>query len=302
MLPELSALRPEQRARAILASAQGELNARLWQAALGGQEDRGSSATAPAYISGIGGLDALLADMVKGGAGASPIIAPRPSALAPAASPNKKASGLPPVSAANAPYAASISAASARTGIPAVTLAAIVNAEAGKGRDGAWNPLSRNPRSSAAGLGQFIGGTWLGLARQAGTWLNRHARAQGLIDDTGTVLPGAQSALLALRYDPEAAIESVADYARMNVARLRHAGALIGDTASDLARAAYIGHHLGPGDAIRFYNGGLESARAARLLSAQIGAERAGRRIAAAGDAATAHRGWLMGYVEKFIG
>ena len=94
----------------------------------------------------------------------------------------------------------------------------------------------------------------------------------------------------------------VLEDSRANVERLRHAGASIGESASEIARAVYIGHHLGPGDAVRFYNGRLDANRAAHLLSAQVGAEKAARHIAAASDATAAHRGWLLDYVEKFIG
>lgn len=304
MLPELSPLTPEQRACIILSNTRAETNSRLWRAALGGIGDgddrRMQQVTAHAYMSGSGGLDALLANIVKAISGHSPATVSQSSATP--LPPEQPSSRPLPVSSAAAPYAASFSAAARRTGIPSATLSAIVSAEAGRNRNATWNPLSRNPRSSAAGLGQFLSGTWLGLARQAGTWLNHHARAAGMIDESGSLLPGAKSALLALRYDPEAAIESVADYARMNVARLRQAGAMIGETASELSRAAYIGHHLGPGDAIRFYNERLDTNRAAHLLSVQIGSEKAGRLIANAGDASAAHRKWLLSYIGKIIG
>lgn len=303
MLPELAALSPGQRAQVLLSSARADLNKRLWQAALGGAgeggEGSGASPPASAYISGRGGLEALLQGALEGMSAERhmPNVQGPPAQSAPASDLSPKA-----LTSANAPYAATLHAATARTGIPAATLSAIVNAEAGRGANGAWNPLSRNPRSSAAGLGQFLSGTWLGMARQAGTWLNAQARAAGLVDAGGRLAPGAKAALLELRYDPQAAIETVADYARANVARLRQAGASIGETASEIARAAYIGHHLGPGDAVRFYNGNLDPQRARMLLSAQIGAEKAEHRIAQAGDATRAHRGWLLDYVGKFIG
>lgn len=303
MLEKLTVLNPEQRARMIVSTAREELNGRLWQAALGGATKGDDKAfpqgAAPAYVSGSG-LDALLADMVKDIGSHSSVTMPLPPVATPR--PETPASKPLPISNAAAPYAASFSAAATRTGIPSAALSAIIGAEAGRDKNGAWNPLSRNPRSSAAGLGQFLSGTWLGLARQAGTWLNAHAREAGLIDSAGTIAPGAKSALLAMRYDPQAAIESVADYARANVERLRHANASIGESTSEIARAAYIGHHLGSGDAIRFYNGRLDANRAAHLLSAQIGAEKAARHIAAASDATAAHRGWLLDYVKKFIG
>jgi hypothetical protein len=235
MRPELAALSPAERARTLLSTAKAELNGRLWQAALGsaGRDTISKGEPAPAYLPAGGGLEALLRAVMEPG---------REQPTAPRAQVPPSFSASPPLRklAAAAPYASHLDAASARTGIPAATLSAIVNAEAGRAENGAWNPLSRNPRSSAAGLGQFLSGTWLGLARQAGTWLNAQARATGLVDAEGRIAHGAQSALLALRYDPQAAIETVADYARANVARLRQAGASIGENASEIARAPPI--------------------------------------------------------------
>lgn len=300
MRPDLAALSPADRARALLSVARTELDGRLWRAALGGISEGTAGASPPSYIARPDALDALLrqgmsAQLVLSEDSTTilqttPSHAPQPTVISAALAP------------ANARYAGALNAAAARTGLLATALSAIISAEAGRGADGAWNPLSRNPRSSAAGLGQFLSGTWLGLARKEGTWLNRYARGHGLVDAAGHIAPGGKAALLALRYEPQAAIESVADYARANVSRLREAGVAVGDGAAEIARAAYIGHHLGPGDALRFYKEGLSSARARTLLFAQIGADKAEMRIAQAGDAARAHRGWLLGYVEKHIG
>lgn len=277
------------------------MDGRLWRAALG-EAGRGGAATGSApYAPHMERLDALLRQAV-GAAGALPALdhAPRRVERVDAAKPHT--TNMVSLAPANARYAGMLDAAAARTGLATATLSAIINAEAGRRADGGWNPLSRNPRSSAAGLGQFLSGTWLGLARQGGTWLNRYAQEHGLVDAAGHIAPGAKSALLALRYTPQAAIESVADYARANVSQLRRAGVAVGEGAADVARAAYIGHHLGPGDALRFYKGELSSVRAHALLAAQIGTEKAAHRVAQAGDAARAHRGWLLGYVEKHIG
>jgi hypothetical protein len=46
----------------------------------------------------------------------------------------------------------------------------------------------------------------------------------------------------------------------------------------------------------------LDPHRARTLLAAQIGGNQAEQHIARAGDATAAHRGWLLGYVQKFIG
>jgi hypothetical protein len=202
---------------------------------------------------------------------------------------------------ANARFAPALEAAATRTGIPAPALAAIIDAEAARLPDGTWNPHSRNPRSSAAGLGQFLSGTWLEMARREGTWLNAAARQRGLVDAQGHIAPHERGALLALRHDPAASIEAVADYARGNVEAMRRRGIAIGNDAQSLARAAYIGHHLGPGDAIRFYDGTIAPERARILLGAQIGADRAMRRIARSGNAPLAHRQWLMSHIDAHV-
>jgi hypothetical protein len=180
-------------------------------------------------------------------------------------------------------------------------LAAIVNAEAAKGADGRWLPYSRNPRSSAAGLGQFLSGTWRGEAEREGTWLNAVAQQQGWLAGNGKVKREHRAELLALRYKPEAAIHATADYARANLDSLRRAGVKIAEGAQPIAQAAYLGHHLGGGDAIRFLRDGLAPDRARVLLNAQIGVGKASRRVAEAGDAATAHRTWLLDYVGRNV-
>ena len=201
----------------------------------------------------------------------------------------------------NAGYAPILTAAAQRVGVPPTALASIVHAEAAKGSDGRWLPYSRNPRSSAAGLGQFLSGTWRGEAEREGTWLNQVARQRGWLGDNGKVKGAHRADLLALRYNPEAAIQATADYAKDNLGALRRAGVAIGEGAQAIAQAAYLGHHLGRGDAIRFLRDGLDPGRARVLLNAQVGAGRAGRRIAESGNAATAHRAWLLDYVGRNV-
>jgi hypothetical protein len=304
---DLAQMRPEQKAELIYTQAHSELTSRLWRAALGDGGDFASPEAAPAEGAGaMTDFDSLLAALG----------APRPAARAPTAPvaapepPKADDAHLPEGAVAvgragglgvNARHEASLNAAAARTGIPAAALAAIVDAEAAKDRDGGWKAYSRNPRSSAAGLGQFLSGTWQSEAERPGTWLNGEAKARGWLTESGKVARGARSELLALRYDPAASIQATADYARGNLDRLRRAGVAIGDGMEGVAHAAYLGHHLGVGDAIKFMKGGLDASRARLLLSAQVGAAAAGQRIAAAGDATDAHRAWLLNYVGRNV-
>lgn len=306
-----NALTPEQKAKLIYNEAHSELSGRLWRAALGSADssDDGVPAKARAAMtSGQGGalgLDRLLALLDSRAHGASPA-ADAPAAVA---APGKAEAAPAGVAAAplamedgpNARYAGMLDAAAARTGVPASALAAIVDAEAAKGAGGTWQPYSRNPRSSAAGLGQFLNRSWEGEAERSGTWLNATAQANGWLNARGQVKSENRGALLAMRYDPRASIETVADYARANLQALRGSGVHIGEGAEHVAQAAYLGHHLGLGDARQFLAGGLSPDRARKLLGAQVGTAAAERRIAQTGSAVSAHRSWLLDYVGKHV-
>lgn len=317
---DLAALPAAKKAEMIYSQARSEMSDRLWRAALGtgGEEPRSAGGRSEGMS-----FDALLTLLdVKSGAATPPPPSPRqpPAAITPEIEPApvtaQPQSTPPPIAAPtradglgpNARHMPALSAAAARTGIPVPALAAIVHAEAAKARDGSWIATSRNPRSSAAGLGQFLSGTWQGMAEIKGTWLNDVARTRGWLGDGGKLLSGARSALLALRFDPAASINTTADYARHNLDGLRRAGVSIGSGASTIAQSAYLGHHLGLRDAVRFMQGGLDPARAKMLLGAQVGVARASEHIAAAGNATAAHRTWFMNYVsrnvrpEKFVG
>lgn len=301
-----------RRAALIYAQARNELSNRLWQAALGTNDQGFARASKPERSAQGVSLDTLMALMMARDAdGNAPVRAPKEARMPSAAAPSDVERARAPISAAgaerpaglgvNAGFAGMLAAAAERTGIPAPALAAIVNAEAAKARDGRWQIYSRNPRSSAAGLGQFLSSTWKGEAERSGTWLNRTCQSRGWIDARGRVIKEARSQLLAMRYDPEASINAIADYAKGNLDRLRSAGVQIGTGLDAIAQAAYFGHHLGIGDAIKFMKGGLSGGRARRLLDAQIGNGAASRRIADAGDATSAHRNWLLGYVGRNI-
>lgn len=318
----LEALSPAERARVIYTHARAEMSNRLWQAAIGRVESEpnpGAGLQSPCNHAGEANLMALIAQLNQSQPGVANAVAP--AAIAPPpAMPSPDAAGdaetLPAAGAftpvangaaepvalgANSAHAAALQRAAARSGMPPAALAAIVDAEAAKRPDGSWNLMSRNPRSSAAGLGQFLSGTWIGMAEQPGTWLNEVARQKNWLGSDNRVRTSARGPLLALRYNAEASINSTADYAQSNIRQIRKAGIRTADSPQAMAQLAYLGHHLGPGDAIRYLKGGLSENRAAHLLKAQIGTDQASSRISRAGDAATAHRNWLNSYVARNV-
>lgn len=332
---DLAALTPAQRANVIYAQAQSELSTRLWRAAIGDGEREAGKSRNPLGAGSDMSMDSLLellgtqaprsakgrcncqcacschdeaddvAALPKGPMTAerARAVAARPAEMASAPTSGAVAGATSGALAlgANSRYADALAAAEARSGVPASALAAIVNAEAGKGHDGSWNPLSRNPRSSAARLGQFLSGTWQGLAEQSGTWLNEVAKARGWLKENGKLDPSRRSELLALRYDPQASILTVADMARNNLHKLESSGLNVRADSETLAKAAYLSHHLGLGDARKFLAGGIDAGRARQLLAAQIGGSAAEQRIASAGDATRAHRQWLLEFIDRHI-
>lgn len=290
---DLAALPPAKRTEIIYRAARSGLDQLLWQSALGSAADPPAP---PALALGHGplSLDALVEALSM-----EDRLAPRLTATPPMPAAAPLQAGELRLG-ANAAFRPMLERAAARTGLDPALLATIVDAEAARRPDGSWDPASRNPRSTAGGLGQFLAGTWLDEVRRPGSWLAAEATARGWLAPGGTVREGARSALLALRFDPEASIQATADHAAANLKRLRAAG-IRADSLPDQARAAYLAHHLGLGDALRFLGAGLADSRAGRLLAAQVGEAGASRRIADAGGAAEAHRAWLLAYVDRRI-
>lgn len=312
--PRLSA---EARVALAWSDMRQEMLRQLWQAALGDAEGSAPGSGGAPGVSAFSaqlGIDPAILLALQGSTGALEHVRPSPedaSFPAPASSGSGAASasqGFRSSGASgaldlegNAIYQPYLEGAAARTGLSAAMLAAIVSAEAAT-RDGVWNPNSRNPRSTAAGLTQFLASTWESETERPGTWLNGIAHERGWLDANGKVRAAAREDLLALRFDPRASIEAAADYAHANLSALEKQGLVPGGLSDgELAKRAYLAHHLGVGDAARFLTKGLSSARARVLLASQIGGGAAASHIQAAGNAADAHRQWLTAYVDRKI-
>jgi hypothetical protein len=278
------------------ASAQEALRAamvrQLWAAALMGDAQAGQEpARASGFVSAPGlpsELLAVLSQLQGLDDGATPPLSRMP---------------MGPVElGSNAIYEDAIQSAAQRTGLEPGALAAIIEAEAAKLPGGQWDPYSRNPRSSAAGLSQFLSGTWITEAQRPGTFLNQEAARRGWLDQEGRVLPQARETLLNLRFEPTFSIHAAADYARDNLARLDRLG-FVEDNASPerVAQLAYLTHHLGPQGAVDFLRGAFTEDRAKHLLSRQIGDARAAAYADRNGGYVSGHRAWLNGYIDRKI-
>lgn len=136
------------------------------------------------------------------------------------------------------------------------------------------NPQARAGTSSAAGLYQFIGSTWLET-------LDRHGANHGLgwadaaiRESSGgskIVDPAMRAQIMALRYDPDAASLMAAELANDNKAALRETLGRDPDFAE-----LYMAHFLGSDGAARFLTQMQQSpdATAAALFPKQAAANR----------------------------
>jgi peptidoglycan hydrolase-like protein with peptidoglycan-binding domain len=205
----------------------------------------------------------------------------------------------------NERYRSALLEAQTITRIGAASLAALVDAEAGKikgGPDaGVWDPKSTNVRSGAAGLTQFIETTWCEMACKAGSRLNAVGQQKALVTGNGQIAPGMKGALLDLRFDPTLSIDTAAEYGLANLALLQK-DQLVRDDAGDDERAwfMYLAHHEGPAGAEQFLR--KQGAVPFDKFVAQVGQDRAIELVSAAhGDVTLAYRNWLTSYIDQKI-
>lgn len=201
----------------------------------------------------------------------------------------------------NEVYRAHLLKAQDRTDIDAAALAALIDAEATKLPTGEWNRNSTASTSSAAGLTQFLAGTWLDQAKRQDTLLNAIGKAKGYVTATDDVASGRKDDLLSLRFDPELSIVTAAEYGLFNLDALVKAG-LVDDEIGDdeKARFLYLAHHEGlPG--AKAFLGGTDSHTFSDLAK-QVGGGRAQRYVnEASGDTTRAYKNWLNDYLDLRI-
>ena len=134
----------------------------------------------------------------------------------------------------------SIARASQATGVDFNYLLAQAKLESG------LNPSARAGTSSAAGLYQFLGGTWLDTVDQHGEQYGL-GWASTAIDNGRVADPALSKQIMALRYDPDASSLMAAELAKDNSAALRTTLGREPDFAE-----LYLAHFLGSDGASRF--------------------------------------------------
>ncbi len=228
----------------------------------------------------------------------------------------------------NAKYRDFILAASARAGIIPQGIAAFCEAEALKifipklDKDGKpvknkkshltvmlntgeWNPDSYN-EGGAGGLTQFLPNTWHVMATASGSFLHDKIQEKCASEHV-TQLPSHE--ILEMRKDPETAILTAGDYAKMNLQDLRGRGYKLDNVADvDKAKLAYCAHHEGARGLSRIVNGTLDDQDAHKLLVAQFrtkysdGTEKAKKYEKEVGlTGAAAYKKFLFDYIDSKI-
>lgn len=162
----------------------------------------------------------------------------------------------------NNKYRAYIVSAAKRHGFTAHSLAAVIDAEAAKiKKTGEWNVNSKADSSSAAGLTQFLDGTWLAMCNDQSSLVGQYVK-------NNPKLTKAQK--LNLRFNAEMAIDAAAAYAINN---FKTSGLPYQNLSepSSMAKFAYLLHHEGATGGRNFVLNTLDSERARKLLFTQFG-------------------------------
>ncbi|WP_288364868.1 peptidoglycan DD-metalloendopeptidase family protein [uncultured Acinetobacter sp.] len=196
----------------------------------------------------------------------------------------------------NNKYRAYIISAAKRHGFTAHSLAAVIDAEAAKvKKTGEWNVNSKANSSSAAGLTQFLDGTWLTMCNDRSSLVGQYVKNNPKI---------TKEQKLNLRFNAEMAIDAAAAYA---VSNFKTSGLPYQNLTepSSMAKFAYLLHHEGATGGRHFVLNTLTPERAKKLLFTQFGkngakqAEQFLKRYQ--DDARAAYGAWLRSYIDGHI-
>jgi murein DD-endopeptidase MepM/ murein hydrolase activator NlpD len=196
----------------------------------------------------------------------------------------------------NNKYRAYIVSAAKRHGFTAHSLAAVIDAEAAKiKKTGEWNVNSKADSSSAAGLTQFLDGTWLAMCNDRSSLVGQYVKNNPKL---------TKEQKLNLRFNAEMAIDAAAAYA---ISNFKTSGLPYQNLSepSSMAKFAYLLHHEGASGGKNFILNTLSSERAKKLLFIQFGkngtkqAEEFLKRFK--GDAKAAYGAWLRNYIDGHI-
>lgn len=251
---------------------------------------------------------------------------------------------------ANNVYRDWVQQAAERAGLVPQAVAAVMNAEASKDKSGKWKADSKSTKSSATGMTQFLDASWISVAVNSGTYLNDKCKQEGWLsqdrkgslqfkkaDGTFVTGPGLEQKLrkmltvrrkasdktlqkmLDLREEPEFAIMTAMDYAKVNLSSLTSKGYAISSLNDvEKARIMYLCHHLGLSDAVHFIQNTIpeedvvgvdkkgktvvKQNGARKLLTAQVGKDEAKRWFKKNHDSwVKGHRDWLDDFIGKHI-
>lgn len=217
----------------------------------------------------------------------------------------------------NEKYRKLILASAKRYDLTPHALAALVDAEAAKTK-GAWDEKSFNKGTNAAGLTQFLRGTWLEMVAEPRSLMNQRIKQEnklgkliGVVDSRVYYLyenkgegkdqskqkisDSVESELLKWRFNPEYSIDTAALYGRINLEKLAKKGLNVDALApEDLAKMMYMAHHEGAGGAVAVIQGIMKPKDAKRNLPKQVGQEAATTLVARFNDnPVAAYTYWL---------
>lgn len=191
-------------------------------------------------------------------------------------------------------YRAHIITSAKKYGLTPHALAALINAEAAKTKQGQWNANSEASSSSATGLTQFLNATWLEVANDKSTLVGKYKNENPT---------ASEEKILNLRFKPDMAIDAAAAYAIKNFKQSGLSYQKLKEPSS-IAKLAYLLHHEGAGGGKSFVNNTISEERSKKLLYAQFGKDgqkTADGYIKKYGSAKVAYIEWLSTYIDTKI-